>query len=79
MQGKNVETFQHLKAIYGGDAVGATQCYKWFIRFKIGLQSIADKPRPEKLLTSTYFKKIKDLMRALVWLSENLQERLGSQ
>ena len=61
------ETFQLLKQAYGDDALGRTQCYEWFSRFKSGRQSIEDDPRPGRPSTSTddsHVQKINDLVRA---------------
>lgn len=46
------ETFEMLKTAYKDDALGKTQVFEWFSRFKKGEMSIDDKPRSGRPSTS---------------------------
>jgi len=47
-----METYQLLQQAYGEDAMGRTQVFDWFRRFKEGRTSVESDPRSERLSTS---------------------------
>ncbi|KAJ8956874.1 hypothetical protein NQ318_014290 [Aromia moschata] len=64
--GKNAaETVLMLKTAYKDDAMGKTQVYEWFVRFKNGDMSIDDKPRsgrPSTARNNENVEKIRELV-----------------
>ena len=47
------ETFQLLNQAYREDCLSRTQCLEWFKRFKEGIMSVGEDPRPGRPSTST--------------------------
>ncbi|KAJ8728590.1 hypothetical protein PYW07_006286 [Mythimna separata] len=59
------ETLEMLKTAYKDDAIGKTQVFEWFSRFKNGEMSIDDKPRsgrPATARTDENVKKIREII-----------------
>uniref|UniRef100_A0A1B6CBZ2 Mos1 transposase HTH domain-containing protein n=1 Tax=Clastoptera arizonana TaxID=38151 RepID=A0A1B6CBZ2_9HEMI len=59
------ETVVMMKTAYKDDALGKTQVYEWFFRFKNGDMSVEDKPRsgrPSTARTDDNVDKIRDLV-----------------
>ncbi|PNF19357.1 hypothetical protein B7P43_G06720 [Cryptotermes secundus] len=60
------ETLEMLKTAYKDDAMGKTQVFEWFSRFKNGEISIDDKPRsgrPSTARTHENVEKIREIMK----------------
>ncbi|KOC60091.1 Putative uncharacterized protein FLJ37770, partial [Habropoda laboriosa] len=59
------ETLEMLKTAYKDDAMGKTQVFEWFSRFKNGEMSIDDKPRsgrPSTARTHENVEKIREII-----------------
>ncbi|PNF28484.1 hypothetical protein B7P43_G15225 [Cryptotermes secundus] len=60
------ETLEMLKTAYKDDAMGKTQVFEWFSRFKNGEMSIDDKPRsgrPSTARTHENVEKIREIIK----------------
>ncbi|PNF14149.1 hypothetical protein B7P43_G17665 [Cryptotermes secundus] len=60
------ETLEMLKTAYKDDAMGKTQLFEWFSRFKNGEMSIDDKPRsdrPSTARTHENVEKIREIIK----------------
>ncbi|PNF41706.1 hypothetical protein B7P43_G03454 [Cryptotermes secundus] len=60
------ETLEMLKTVYKDDAMGKTQVFQWFSRFKNGEMSIYDKPRssrPSTARTHENVEKIREIIK----------------
>ncbi|PNF29737.1 hypothetical protein B7P43_G11208 [Cryptotermes secundus] len=55
------ETLEMLKTAYKDDAMGKTQVFEWFSRFKNGEMSIDDKPRKSPEMIKTFFQRFADV------------------
>ncbi|XP_027851471.2 protein GVQW3-like [Aphis gossypii] len=63
------ETLEMLKTAYKGDALGKTQVFEWFSRFKSGEMSIEDQARSGRPSTSLTDKNVKNIHKI------NLEDR----